>query len=89
MAKKKTKTAEKIYTDFPHIVKEINILRDFCNKMGYTWDEYYYEAHFYENSIHRRLNGTKFYAFDINDKSDSEGNAYSWEWSMVTGKEFQ
>ena len=79
MAKKKTKVVEKDYTDFPHIVKEINILREFCNKMGYTYDEYYFEG---------RFDGTRCYAFDIDNKSDSEGNPYSWQWSMITGKEF-
>lgn len=79
MAKKKTKVAEKNYTDFPHIVKEINILREFCNKMGYTHDEYYFEG---------RFDGTRCYAFDIDNKSDREGNPYSWQWSMITGEEF-
>lgn len=88
MAKKKTKVVEKDYTDFPHIVKEINILREFCNKMGYTYEEYYFEGYFSERSKPSHLDGTRCYTFEIDNKSDREGNPYSWQWSMITGEEF-
>lgn len=83
----KNKNCPKRYEDFPEIVKQLNIIREFAKKMGYETGEEYYTAQIWNRKT-GPFESFPAYSIEIYDKVDSEGNPYYWAWSMITGEEF-
>ena len=77
----------KCIDDFPKVEKKVNIIREFAKKMGYTTTEEYYTVSSGGWSVEPKYHNTDAFYIELNGTSDSEGNPYSWAWSMVDGKE--
>lgn len=82
----KNKNCPKRYEDFPEVVKQLNIIREFAGKMGYEIGEEYFTARI-RNRNTGSFENTRAYSIEIYDKTDCEGNPYNWTWSMTTGME--
>ena len=60
--------------------KELAIIRDFANKMGYEVNEYAYTTY----SYNPKDTGRPAYIIELEGTSDSEGNPYCWAWFTDT-----
>lgn len=67
------------------VENKIEIIKNFARQMGYETDVYEYNYAGYRRREVKE--NEKCIAIDLIGTADSEGNPYSWAWSLQTGRE--